>query len=96
MKPSLAFQQKRHDIRQVASRFPVSNPRIFGSVLHGNDADDSDLDLLVDTLCDTTLFDLSGLQLELEDFLGVSVDVVTPGDLSPRLRSLVLAEAQPV
>lgn len=96
MKPSLALQQKRHAIRQVVSRFPVVNPRVFGSVLHGDDGDDSDLDLLVDALPGTTLFDLSGLQLELEDLLGVPVDVVTPGDLSPKLRGLVMTEAQPV
>ena len=96
MKPSVPFEQKRQTIRQIASRFPVANPRVFGSVLHGEDADGSDLDLLVDPLPGMTLFDLSGLQVELEDLLGVPVDVVTPGDLSPKFRSVVLAEAQPV
>ncbi len=96
MKPSIPFEQKRQDIRQIASRFPVANPRVFGSVLHGDDTDGSDLDLLVDALPGTTLFDLSGLQIELEDLLGVHVDVRTPGDLPQKFRSFVLAEAQPV
>ncbi|CAN7152923.1 nucleotidyltransferase family protein [Pseudorhodoferax sp. LjRoot39] len=96
MKPSIPFEQKRQDIRRIASRFPVANPRVFGSVLHGDDTDGSDLDLLVDALPGTTLFDLSGLQLELEDLLGVPVEVLTPQDLGPRLRHVVLAEAQPV
>ncbi|MFA7243634.1 MAG: nucleotidyltransferase domain-containing protein, partial [Sulfuricellaceae bacterium] len=68
-------------------------PRVFGSVLHGIDRDDSDLDLLVDPLPGVTLFDLGGLQIELEDRLGVQVDLLTPGDLPAKFRDLVLSEA---
>ncbi len=77
-------------------RFRTTNLRVFGSVVRGTDRDDSDLDLLVDALPGATLFDLGGLQAELEELLGVSVDLVTPGDLSPKFRQRVLAEAQPV
>jgi predicted nucleotidyltransferase len=69
---------------------------VFGSVLHGTDQDGSDLDLLVDVLPGATLFDLGGLQMELEEMLGVAVDLLTPGDLPPRFRERVLAEAAPV
>ena len=96
MKPSVPFEQKRHDIRLIASRFRVANPRVFGSVLHGVDAEGSDLDLLVDPLPETTLLDLGGLQGELEDLLGVRVDVRTPNGLPEKFRATVLAEAQPV
>ena len=96
MKPSVALNLKRHAVREAAGRFRAANPRIFGSVLHGNDQDGSDLDLLVDALPGATLFDLGGLQVELEDLLGVRVDLLTPGDLSPKFRDQVLAEAQPV
>lgn len=96
MKPSLALDLKRSAIREVAGRFRTANPRIFGSVLRGTDHDGSDLDLLVDALPGATLFDLGGLQIELEELLGVRVDVLTPADLPPKLRVQVLAEAQPV
>ena len=96
MKPSAALELHRTAIRSAVARFRAANPRIFGSVLHGTDRDDSDLDLLVDALPGATLFDLSGLQIELEDLLGVSVDVRTPGDLPPRVRTRVLAEATPI
>ena len=96
MKPSIALEHKRAAVRAAASRFRTANPRIFGSVLHGDDRDGSDLDVLVDALPGTTLFDLGDLQGELEDLLGVPVDVLTPGDLPPRFRQQVLAEAQPV
>jgi len=68
----------------------------FGSVLHGTDLDGSDLDLLVDALPGATMFDLGGLQVELEALLGVRVDVLTPGDLPAKFRARVLAEARPV
>jgi len=96
MKPSMALEEKRRSIREIASRFRTANPRVFGSVLHGQDRDGSDLDLLVDPLPDATLFDLGGLQVELEDLLGVPVDIRTPGDLPPKFREKVLAEAVPV
>ena len=96
MKPSVALDLKRAAVREAASRFHTTNPRIFGSVLHGADQDGSDLDLLVDALPGATLFDLGGLQVELEALLGVRVDVLTPGDLPAKFRQQVLTEAQPV
>jgi hypothetical protein len=96
MKPSIALDLKRNAVREAVSRFPTANPRVFGSVLHGNDQDGSDLDLLVDALPGTTLFDLGGLQVELEELLGVTVDLLTPGDIPRKFRDKVLAEASPV
>lgn len=96
MKPSLALAEKRDIVREMAGRFRAANVRVFGSVLHGDDADDSDLDLLVDPLPGATLFDLGGLQVELEALLGVPVDLLTPGDLPEKFRARVLAEARPV
>lgn len=96
MRPSTAFNLKRAAIRETTGRFRAANPRVFGSVLYGTDQDGSDLDLLVDALPGATLFDLGGLQIELESLLGVNVDLLTPGDLPPKLRARVLTEAQPV
>jgi len=96
MKPSLILSSHDARIRALVSRYKVVNPRIFGSVLYGTDEEGSDLDLLVDPLPGTTLFDLGGLQVALEDLLGVPVDVVTPGDLPARIRAQVVAEARPL
>ena len=96
MKPSTSLALQRNAVREAALRFHTANPRVFGSIVHGNDKDGSDLDLLVDPLPGTTLFDLGGLQIELETLLGVPVDVLTPGDLPPKFRAKVLAEARPV
>jgi len=83
----------------VRSSKPVSRgePACFWfGVVHGTDRDGSDLDLLVDALPGATLFDLGGLQDELESLLGIHVDLLTPADLPPKFRAKVLAEAQPV
>jgi predicted nucleotidyltransferase len=96
MKPSSALKKHNHAIAELTGRFRATNPRVFGSVLHGRDRAGSDLDLLVDTLPGATLFDLGGLQVALEDLLGVPVDLLTPGDLPIRFRAQVLAEARPL
>jgi uncharacterized protein len=96
MKPSAALEENRLAVRQAALRFKTANPRVFGSALHGDDQEGSDLDLLVDPLPGVTLFDLGGLQIELEDMLGVPVDLLTPGDLPMKLREQVLSEAMAV
>jgi len=96
MRPSTLLDLRRSAVREEASRFRTANLRVFGSVLHGTDRDGSDLDLLVDALPGATLFDLSGLQVELESLLGVHVDPVTTANLPPKFRAQVLVEAQSV
>ena len=96
MRPSEVFEKNRALIRELTTRRRTTNPRIFGSVLHGTDSEGSDIDILVDTLPTTTLFDLGGLQIELEESLGVPVQVVTANELSRYFRDQVLAEAKPV
>lgn len=96
MKPSKALQLHRDEVRQLVQRNRAHNPRVFGSVLHGRDTDQSDLDILVDPLPGATLFDLGGLQVALQELLGVRVDLLTPGDLPRQSREQVLREAIPV
>ena len=96
MRPSQALSQHREAVCLAAARYRVANPRVFGSALHGNDREGSDLDLLVDPLPGTTLFDLGGLQDELQELFGVSVDVLTLQDLPAKFRDVVAQEARPV
>lgn len=96
MKPSNALHRYRDAIRRIIERGHLRNPRVFGSAVRGEDREGSDLDLLVDAEPGTTLFDLGGLQIELEELLGVPVELLTPEDLPPRIRERVLREAAPV
>lgn len=93
MRPSLALQAHRLAIREIALRHRVQNVRVFGSALRGDDTEDSDLDLLVEPTAETTLMDIAKIQLEVEELLKVSVDVLTPNALPDKFRAQVLAEA---
>jgi predicted nucleotidyltransferase len=96
MRPSQAVDRHRADIRKIVQSRRARNPRVFGSVARGDDSDESDVDILVDPTETMTLFDIGGIQFELERLLGVRVDVATPRSLSEKFRAIVLAEAKPV
>ena len=96
MKPSIALQNHRDSARKIILSHRVQNARIFGSVLHGDDADGSDLDILVDPTTETTLMDIGAIRLELRDLLGISVDVLTPRALPVKFRQRVVDEAVPL
>lgn len=96
MKPSIALQAHRDDIRRVVASHRASNARVFGSVVHGEDTEESDLDILIDPTPYTTLFDIGAIRHELGKLLGVPVDVLTPKALPDKFRDTVLAEAIPV
>ncbi len=53
-------------IFSVTKTFGVTRVRVFGSWARGEAGDDSDLDLIVDAPGGTTLWDLVGIQQELE------------------------------
>jgi predicted nucleotidyltransferase len=96
MKPSDAFRLHRELIRRVVETHHACHARVFGSVLHGEDTEDSDLDLLIDPTVETTLMDIGAIRLELRQLLGVPVDVLTPSALPDNCRERILAEAMPV
>jgi uncharacterized protein len=68
--------------------------RVFGSVVHGEAGQNSDVDFLVDVV-DTSKFSWGGggLLVDLEKLLGQSVDIVLPDELHQRIRVRVLSEA---
>lgn len=70
VRPSTALNEHRSEIRRIVEADWATNPRVFGSVVRGEDEDGSDLDILVDALPGATLFDLGGIQYELQELLG--------------------------
>lgn len=70
--------------------------RVFGSVANGLDREGSDIDLLVDMPDGTSLLRIVGLQMDIEDALGVKVDLCTERELHPDLKLRVLAQARPL
>ena len=96
MKPSQALQLNRVAVREIALRHRVRNIRVFGSVLRGEDTEDSDLDILVEPTAETTLMDIGAIRFELRKLLGVNVDVLTPNALPDSIKDQILIEAVPV
>ncbi|MET0356670.1 MAG: nucleotidyltransferase family protein [Cellvibrio sp.] len=96
MRPSEALQKNRDSIRQIVLAHHVTNVRFFGSVLTGDDTEESDLDLLVDPTPETSLMDIGAIRHELKVLLGVGVDVLTPNSLPDSFRDKVIREAKPV
>ena len=96
MKPSEALNLHRAAVRRVVASHRAGNARVFGSALHGQDTEQSDLDILIDPTPQTTLFDIGAMRRELRLLLGVPVDVLTPNSLPETFRAVVLAEARPV
>lgn len=96
MKPSEALNLYRREIRLIVEQNHAKNARVFGSIMMGEDTEESDLDLLVDPTPQTTLFDIAEIQNQLQKLLNISVDVLTPKGLPEKFRTRVLQEAAPV
>jgi len=94
--PSETLTAHRERVLEIARAHGVHNVRVFGSIVHGADRENSDIDLLVDVDQSVTLFTLAGLELALRTLLGVRVDVRTPAEISRYIRDRVLADARPL
>jgi predicted nucleotidyltransferase len=93
MRPSEALNLYRETIRQLVLEAGMANPRVFGSVVRGEDSPESDLDILVDPAPRASLLGMEMLQSRLAGATGVKIDLRTPGEIHPRFRNKVLAEA---
>ncbi len=86
------LQQHRREVQTIAAAHGVRCVRVFGSAARSTDRLDSDVDLLVDLPAGTGLFALGRLRRELEDLLGVPVDLVPEDGLKPEVRANVEAD----
>ncbi len=87
------LKSRRDEILEIAARHGAHNVRVFGSVARGEADSQSDVDLLVEFKRGTTLLSHAALINELEELLGVKVDVVSERGLRERIRDRVLSEA---
>ncbi|MBL8131443.1 MAG: nucleotidyltransferase family protein [Anaerolineae bacterium] len=87
----------RDQILALAQRHGALDVRVFGSVARSEATAESDIDLLVRWDYDrVSAWGGAGFDLDLEDLLGVQVDVVSENGLSPLVRDQVLTEAVPL
>lgn len=90
-----ALDVNRAEVEQILEDYDVTRALIFGSVARGEDVAGSDLDLLVE-LPRPTYVTLAALRADLEDALGVGVDVTVAPLLTRQARERVDFEAVPL
>lgn len=90
------LKEKREAIIALSAKHGAMNPRVFGSVVRSEAGPESDFDLLVKMEEGRSLLDLSALTQDLQDLLGVKVDVVSEDGLYWLLRRRILKEAKPI
>jgi len=96
MNPVDLLKHRRDDILRICAKHGAKNVRVFGSAARGEANEDSDIDLLVDLEPGRSLLDLGGLWYDLNEELGVKVDVFTVGSLRETVRERALREAVPL
>lgn len=84
----------RAEVRAVLDRYGARDVLIFGSAAEGKDRPGSDLDLMASFPPGFDLFDLMDVEAELEDLLGILVDVVARDDRAPFALAGVQASAK--
>jgi predicted nucleotidyltransferase len=88
--------EQRTAVLELARRHGARSIRVYGSVARGQATEKSDLDLLVEWEPDRSLLDVVGLKQDLEDLLGVTVDIGSERGLHWFIRDEVLREAVPL
>ena len=93
-KLSQLIRDKREEIIALAAKHGAYNVRVFGSVARGEATENSDLDFLIDyDLEKVSSWFPVGLKLDLEELLGVSVDIGAAKSLKESIKDRVLSEA---
>jgi hypothetical protein len=90
------LHENRDQIIRLARYHGASDVRVFGSVARGHADEGSDVDLVVRFDRGRSFFDQAGLIGDLEDLLGVRVDVIDENGMRPRFREIVLKEASAI
>lgn len=90
------LRSHRQAIEAIAGRCGVTELKVFGSTATGTARPDSDLDVLVRLAPGRSLLDRAAFKAELQELLGVNVDVAHPDTLHPLIRAQVQAEAQAI
>jgi predicted nucleotidyltransferase len=76
----------------ILEKYGVTRAGVFGSVVRGEAADDSDIDILVEIERRMSLLDLAGLKIEREEALGRKVDLGEYAAIKTMIKEEILSE----
>lgn len=80
----------------LREKYQVLTLEVFGSYVHGEEQEGSDLDLLITFDKVPSLFQFVALKNFLSDELNVKVDLVMKDSLKPAIGKYILEEAQTI
>jgi len=92
MGSGITLEEVKAKILPVLDKHDVARASIFGSVARDEGDETSDVDILVELRGEKSLLDLAGLKIELEEILGMGVDILTYDSLHPLLKDRILDE----
>jgi len=81
---------------ELNDAYGVSRIEIFGSLVRGEQRENSDIDVLVEFDREVSLLDVARLQVYLSEQLGEKVDVVLRRSIREELKDIIFEEAVPV
>ncbi|MCX7956171.1 MAG: nucleotidyltransferase family protein [Patescibacteria group bacterium] len=76
----------------ILKKYGVSRASLFGSLVRGDNTNKSDIDILIEPAKGTTLFDLAGMQIELQKAIKKPIDLVTYSSINPKLKKIILKD----
>ena len=92
----VSIEEVKSKIIPLLKEYGVIRAALFGSLVRGEETDESDVDVLVDLPEKASLLDLAGLKIDLEELLGRKVDVITYDSIHPLLKDYILGEEVPI
>ncbi len=88
----LKLEEIKQNIIPILQKHQIKRAGIFGSVARRNATNKSDVDILVELGNPISLLQFVGIKFELEDLLGVKVDLVEYQSIKPRLKEQIMSE----
>lgn len=96
MSVNIKLKGNREGILRIAKENGIKNLKLFGSVARSEDGEESDIDLLVSFEEGRSLFDLIRFKQEMEEIMGIKVDVLTENAIHHSIKKKILNEAIPL
>ncbi len=86
--------ENKNKIIDICRKNNISMVGLFGSTVRGDDADSSDIDILVKLSKPMSLLSIVKIERNLSEALGRKVDLLTDAAISPYLKERILNEIE--